>query len=87
MSVEFSRQEYWNGLLFPPPGDLPNSEIEPESQVSPALAGGFFTTVLLGKPTKKSLLPNEYTEPKSLEWISSKTLLTLQKGKLRLPEM
>ena len=87
MSVEFSRQEYWNGLLFPPPGDLPNSEIEPESQVSPALAGGFFTTVLLGKPTKKSLLPNECTEPKSLEWISSKTLLTLQKGKLRLPEM
>jgi len=36
----FSRQEYWSGLLFPPPGDLPNSGIEP---VSLALAGRFFT--------------------------------------------
>ena len=29
----FSRQEHWNGLPFPPPGDLPDSEIEPPSQV------------------------------------------------------
>ena len=28
-SMEFSRQEYWNGLLFPSPGDLPNPGIEP----------------------------------------------------------
>ena len=40
----FSRQEYWSGLLFPPLGDLPNPEIEPESLRSPALAGRFFTT-------------------------------------------
>ena len=31
LSVGLSRQEYWNGLPFPPPGDLPNSGIEPES--------------------------------------------------------
>ena len=31
MSMEFSRQEYWSGLLFPIPGDLPDSGIEPES--------------------------------------------------------
>ena len=31
------RQEYWDGLPFPPPGDLPNPGIEPESPVSPAL--------------------------------------------------
>ena len=37
----FSRQEYWSGLLCPPPGNLPDSGIKP---VSPALAGGFFTT-------------------------------------------
>jgi len=37
--VEFFRQEYWNGLPFPSPGDLPNSEIEPVSPASPALAG------------------------------------------------
>ena len=32
------------GLSCPPPGDLPNPAIEPESLISPALAGGFFTT-------------------------------------------
>ena len=31
LSVEFSRQEYWNGLPFPSPGDLPNPGIEPGS--------------------------------------------------------
>ena len=45
-SMEFSRQEYWSGLPFPPPGDLPNPGIgkKPVSLTSPALAGGFFTT-------------------------------------------
>ena len=38
----FSRQEYWSGLACPPPGDLPNLGIEPESLMSLALAGGFF---------------------------------------------
>ena len=41
LSRGFSRQEYWTGLPFPPPGDLPNPGIEPSS---PALAGGFFFT-------------------------------------------
>ena len=31
LSMEFSRQEYWSGLLFPSPGDLPDPGIEPES--------------------------------------------------------
>ena len=44
LSMEFSRQEYWSALPFPPPGDLPNLEIEPTSLVSPALAVKFFTT-------------------------------------------
>ena len=34
----------WSGLPCPPPEDLPNPGIEPESVTSPALAGGFFTT-------------------------------------------
>ena len=42
----FPRQEYWSGLPFPSPGDLPNPAVEP---ASPALAGGFFTTVPPGK--------------------------------------
>ena len=37
-------QEYWSGLPFPPPGDLPGPGIELVSFVSLALAGGFFTT-------------------------------------------
>ena len=49
-SVGFWRQEYWTGLSFPPPGDLPNPEIEPGSPASPRLAGSFFTTEPLGKP-------------------------------------
>ena len=44
LSMGFSRQEYWNGLPCPPPGDPLNPGIEPASPVSPALAGGFFTT-------------------------------------------
>ena len=44
LSMGFSRQEYWSGLPYPPPGDLPNSGIEPTSLRSPALPGGFFTT-------------------------------------------
>ena len=40
----FSRQEYWSGLPFPSPGDLPNPGIKPTSLASPALAGRFFTT-------------------------------------------
>ena len=39
-----SQEEYWSGLPFPPPGDLPGPGIEPTSLTSPALAGGFFTT-------------------------------------------
>ena len=45
--MRFFRQEYWNRLPFPPPGDLPNPGMEP---VSPALAGGFFTAESSGKP-------------------------------------
>ena len=39
-------------LPFPPPGDLPDPEIEPASAVSLTLAGRFFTTELFGKPQK-----------------------------------
>ena len=49
MSVGFSRQDYWGGLPFPSPGDLPHPGIEPASPVPPALAGGFFTTGTPGK--------------------------------------
>ena len=44
LSMGFSRQEYWSGFPYPPLGDLSNSEIQPTSLLSPALAGKFFTT-------------------------------------------
>ena len=44
LSMGFSRQEYWSGFLWPPPGALPDPGIEPASLVSPALVEGFFTT-------------------------------------------
>ena len=47
LSMGFPWQEYWNGLSFPPLGNLPDPEIEP---LSPTLAGGFFTTEPPGKP-------------------------------------
>ena len=42
LSRGFSRQEYWSGLTFPSPGDLPTSGMEPSFLAS--LAGGLFTT-------------------------------------------
>ena len=50
LSMVFPRQEYWNGLPFPSPGDLPNPGMEPRS---PALAGELFTTEPPGKPLEK----------------------------------
>ena len=47
-----SRQEYWRGLPFPPPGDLPSPGIALVPPVSPASAGRSFTTALPGKPSR-----------------------------------
>ena len=44
-------EEYWSGLPFPSPGDLPDLGIKPVSPASPELAGEFFTIEPPGKPT------------------------------------
>ena len=49
-SMGFSRQEYWSGLLFPSPGDLPDPGIEPRS---PALQADALTSEPPGKPIYK----------------------------------
>ena len=51
LSMEFSRQEYWSGLPFPSPGDLPNPGIKLKSPVSPALQADF----LLSEPPDETL--------------------------------
>ena len=43
LSMEFFRQEYWNGLPFLSPGDLPNPGVKLVPLTSPALAVRFFT--------------------------------------------
>ena len=59
LSMGFSRQEHWSGLLFPPPGDLPNPRIEPATSVSPVLAGRFFTTWEVYQMIERTLKVNE----------------------------
>ena len=56
LSMGFSRQEYWSGLPFPSPQDLPDPGIELRSPVSLALAGGFFTT----EPLTNWSLPTKF---------------------------
>ena len=47
-SMEFSRQEYWSGFPFRPPGNLPDPRIKSRPPASPTLPGEFFTTSHLG---------------------------------------
>ena len=65
--MEFSRQEYWNGLSFSPPGDPLDPGIKPTSSASsasPALAGQFFTTTLPGKSQKPTAcgIPRQFIQ-------------------------
>ena len=53
-SMGFSRQEYWSGLPFPSPGDLPDPRIEP---MSPALQADPLTSEPPGKPSHHPLIP------------------------------
>ena len=85
LSVEFSRQEYWSGLLFPSPGDLPDPGIEP---ASPVLAGGFFTSepprktpsdlLLLQKPLQRG-----YRMPAILQCLTILGIRNLDGAQLR----
>ena len=77
--MEFSRQEYWSGLPFPSPGDLPNPGIEPGS---PALEAGSLLSESPGNPNVESLdtfrfvfwlhnmqiFPNQGLNPCPLHW-------------------
>ena len=55
LPMGFSRQEYWSGLPCPPPGDLPNRGIGPVSASVSCIAGRFFITGSLGKPSGNSI--------------------------------
>ena len=72
LSMGFSRQEYLRGLPCHPPGDLPNPRIKP---VSPALAGGFFTTEPPRKPVEAIQLGNSKEGVCSQSYLSPKSLM------------
>ena len=73
LSMGFSSQEYWSGLLCPPPGVLPDPGIEPVSLMSLELAGRFFTTSTINagdpasvpglgrSPTERNGYPLQYS--------------------------
>ena len=50
LSMGFFKQEYYSGLAFSSPGNLPDAGIEPTPPASPAMAGRFFTAVPPGSP-------------------------------------
>ena len=62
LSMGFPRQEYWSGLPFLSPGNLPDPGIKPMPPESSALAGGFFTTV----PHRKPLVFLQFSSVQSL---------------------
>ena len=59
----FSRQEFWSGLPFPSPGDLPHPGIEPTSLASPAPVGRFFTTSATWEEAETTTLLPEGRDP------------------------
>ena len=82
LSMGFSRQEYWSGLPFLLPGDLPDPGIEPVSLISPALAGRLFTTRATWEDMRSSIqfmnLSDLMTSPKN--WNSSLYNFLLQRS-------
>ena len=65
-----SRQEYWSGLPCPPPGDLPDPGIEPESFMSPALVGRFFTVRATWEaPLRSTVHPKPSTSDTGTVWL------------------
>ena len=68
VSMGFSKQEYWSGLPFSTPGDLPDPRIKPESLAPPAFAGRFFTTVSPGKPSWYTIQSQYIFQAKEEAW-------------------
>ena len=77
LCMGFPRQEYYSGLPFPFPGDLPNPGTEAES---PASAGGFFTTESPGKPRAVCYWCNKYSLILYCAINKYTTIMTIHKG-------
>ena len=80
LSMGFSRQEYWSGLPFPSPGDLPDPGIEPRC---PELASGFSTTEPPGKPLSNLLDPRTFFMKCQAKIVTAQNILRAGVPKLR----
>ena len=68
LSMESSRQEYWNGLPCPLPGDLPNPGAKPTSLTSPALAGFYLFFFTTNTTWEKAIEPHSSTLAWKIPW-------------------
>ena len=83
--MEIFRQEYWSGLPFPIPGDLPDSGIKPSTLASAAPAVGFFTTRATWEAQRSGCCFGPETKPRSTAWKAAMFIpLTPTKHKLCL---
>ena len=71
LSKGFSRQEYWNGLPCPPPGDLPDPRFKSTSLISSALAGRFFTTSATWESQRQRNQRSKYYDPMNVGYLIS----------------
>ena len=72
LSMDFPRQEYWSGLPYPSPGDLPDPRIKPRS---PALARGFLTCIVVLPRNSNSQEASQYGENKIVHLANDLLLL------------
>ena len=79
LSTGFSRQEYWSGLPFPSPGDLPHPGIEPRS---PALQADALTSEPPGKPIKSN---SQNICQRLVNWEISQSVYKLIEDKVSIP--
>ena len=75
LSMGFSRQEYWSGLPYPPPGNLPDPGIEPTALTSPALSGRFFTTSATWEASNTRIDTKIILKQQHKTWIMFRILL------------
>ena len=78
LPMGFSRQEYWSELPCPPPGDLSDPGVEPNSPVSPALQVGSSPSEPLGKTESGQFLVNDVWGPLNMEIIGKIAVLENQ---------
>ena len=88
LSMRFSRQEYWSGLPFPPPGELPDREIEPASPVAPALLAGshWATREILPCFNPEFQLPLHFNKHVPVERTHCMPGFVLEEGRISQPQ-